>query len=185
MSDTVKTTQFPLPPGDTAPGGMDDSVLTDDTNEPESRGVTDSIEINDRLTSLAETPVALHQESRPDSPAETPIQEAQQKEPSPEIPTQLTPTSRAKRLRDPLSERNSNPSTPVRPASKRPAYDQEEEEPSTPTPGRKKIKASRAPVVNVGRSPAASVASTVASPVASPVASSYIGDEDMEDDDVL
>lgn len=164
---------------------MDDSALPDEILDAELTGVPDSMEINDRQTDLAESAATMHHEPRPEFPVETPIQEAQRKEPTPELPTQITPTSRAKRLRDPLSERNPNPSTPVRPASKRPAYDQEENEPSTPTPGRKKIKASRAPVVNVGRSPTASVASPVVSPVASPLASSYTGDEDMDDDDAL
>lgn len=143
------------------------------------------MEVNDGPAVLTVTPTEVHLKPRPESPAETPMQQAQRKEPSPDFSTHTTPTARAKRLRNPLSERNPNLSTPVRPSSKRPAHDQEEDEPSTPTPGRKKIKASRAPVVNVGRSPAASVASLVATPVASPTASSYVGEEDMDVDDAL
>ncbi|TID15122.1 hypothetical protein E6O75_ATG08375 [Venturia nashicola] len=184
LPDTAKTTQFPLPPGDTTLSAIDDSTLRDDT-PARSRGVPNNMEVNDRPADLAETPVAVHHEPLSESPGETLIQESQRQEPIPEIPIQITPTSRAKRLRDPLSERNPNPSTPVRLSSKRPAYDQEEDESSTPTPERKKIKASRARVVNVGRSPAASVASFVATPVPSPIASSYVGSEDMDDDDAL
>ncbi|KAE9993975.1 hypothetical protein EG327_002015 [Venturia inaequalis] len=185
LPDTVKTTQFPPPPEDTTIGAIDDSTLRDDTMRPESRGAPNSMEVNDRPAGPAKTPIVVHHEPRPESPTETPIQDAQRKDSTPEFTTQTTPTSRAKRLRDPLSERHPNLSRPVRPSSKRPACDQEEDEPSTPTPGRKKIKASRASVVNVGRSPAASVASPVATPVATPTASSYVGDEDMDDDDAL
>lgn len=180
MTDTIKTTQFPLLPGHTL-GPKDGSALPDNTLDAESIGVPDSMDNSNRSTVQAETPVTVHHEPRLESPVQIPMQEAQRQEPTPEAPNLITPAPHAKRHRDPLSERNPNPSTPIRPTSKRPAQDHEEDESSTPTPVRKKIKASRAPVVHVGRSPATSVAS----PVAPPVTSSYVGDEDMDDDDAL
>ncbi|QDS74976.1 hypothetical protein FKW77_005197 [Venturia effusa] len=184
IPDTAMTTQFPLPPKDTL-GAKDGSALPDDTLDGEPIGVSDSLEVDKRLTGQAKTPVTTNHETQSESPAKTSVQDAQRSEPTRELPIQAPLTSRAKRPRDPLAERNSNPSTPVRPTSKRPAHDHEDDEPFTPTPDRKKIKASRASVVNVGRSPTTSVISPSATPAASPLASSYIGDEDMDDDDAL
>lgn len=159
------------------------SALLDNNHAAEVTTIPDSMDANGSI-SPEETPATMHQlsQSQLHAQTETVVEAAQRKELTPDLPTQVTPTSRAKRVRDPLTERNLNPSTPVRPTSKRPACDDDEDEPSTPTPGRKKMKASRARIVNVGRSPTASIASLVASPVAS---SSVGADEDMYDDDHL
>jgi hypothetical protein len=151
LPDTVKTTQFPLPPSNIEMSAAED---TGNGENSQSMAVPDSMDLEYTQTAIQQQ----RDQSRSQSQAKALAESAQQKELFPEIVAQVAPTSHTKRLRGPLSERDLNPSTPVRPTSKRSA-NAREDEPSTPSPSRKKIKASRAPVVNVGRSPTLSVAS--------------------------
>lgn len=126
-----------------------------------------------QLMDLEDTPTEMHQQPRPHSRTEILAEETEREQLSHQITMQQTSTSREKGLRSALSKPNPNLSTPVRPTSKRFAHNQEDE-PTTRAPVRKKIKASRAPVVNVGRSPTTSVVS-------------FFGDngEDMDEDEQL
>jgi hypothetical protein len=150
-----------------------DSDLPRNIEDVEPMAVPDSMENNAQRMDLEDTSTEMHQQPRPHSRPEILAEKIQREQLFHQTTLQHTPTSRAKRFRSALSERNPNPSTLVRPTSKRLAHDQEDE-PTTPAPGRKKIKASRAPVVNVGRSPTTSVVS-------------FFGDgaEDMDEDDDL
>jgi hypothetical protein len=145
-----------LPPGDIEISAVDVAALPGNAQGAEPMAVPDSMENAAGQMDSEATQNAMQQ--RQHSQTDVLAEEAQQKELATETRTRITPISRIKRLRSPLSKRNPIPSTPVQPTSKR-HIEREEDEPSTSTPGRKKIKSSRASIVNVGLSPTHSVTS--------------------------
>jgi hypothetical protein len=161
LPDTVKTTQFSLPPQDLEMGEAETPILPrgDTTHELDPMTVPDSMEEYAGPIDSEETPTV----KRHNLLAAKHADQVQSEDLTTELANQVTST-RQKRGRTALTKRDPNPSTPVRTSARKRVYQaeaDEEDEPLTPTPAGKKIKCSRAPVVNVGRSPTHSMISVV------------------------